>query len=228
MKIIYHGHACFGLEDGDKSVIVDPWLKGNPMVTEAPRGLKPDLILVTHGHHDHLGDAVEIAKESGATIISTPEVCHYCAKHGVKIDPIHYGGTLTSDVADVSAVPAWHSSSITVGEERIYAGNPCGFVIRFGGKVIYHAGDTCLYGDMALIAERYMLDYALLPIGDRFTMGPEDGIRAVKMLRPRTVIPMHYDTWDRIVQDVEAFRKAVESQTNSKCLILKPGSIHQA
>ncbi len=227
MKITYYGHSCFELESGKSSILIDPWLKGNPLIKYVPEVLRPDLILVTHGHHDHLGDAVEIANESGATIISTPEVCHYCAKQGAKIDPVHYGGTLKFDFAAVSVVPAWHSSSITVGEERIYAGNPCGFVIQFGERVIYHAGDTCLYGDMVLIAERFVLDYALLPIGDRFTMGPEDGLRAVQLLRPRAVIPMHYDTWDRIVQDVEAFRKAVESRTISKCLVMKPGSTQQ-
>jgi L-ascorbate metabolism protein UlaG (beta-lactamase superfamily) len=227
MIITYYGHACFGLEDGKYCILIDPWLKENPLVTHVPDGLSPNLILVTHGHPDHLGDTVEIAKQSGATIISTPEVCYYCAKQGVKIDLVHYGGTLTFDFATVTVVPAWHSSSISVGEDRVYAGNPCGFVIRLGGKAIYHAGDTCLFGDMRLIADRFVLDYALLPIGDRFTMGPEDALKAVELLRPRVVIPMHYDTFDYIVQDVEAFRSAVERRTISRCLIMKPGMTHQ-
>lgn len=227
MRITYYGHACFVLEDGRCTILIDPWLKENPLVTHFPEGLAPNLILVTHGHHDHLGDAVEIATESGATIISTPEVCHYCARQGAKIDPVHYGGTLTFDFAAVSVVPAWHSSSITVGEERLYAGNPCGFVVRLGERALYHAGDTCLFGDMALIGKHFLLDYALLPIGDRFTMGPEDALRAVQLLRPRVVVPMHYNTWDSIVQDVEVFRRAAESQTISKCLVMKPGVTHQ-
>jgi L-ascorbate metabolism protein UlaG (beta-lactamase superfamily) len=225
--ITYYSHACFGLGDGKHNILIDPWFKENPMAKKIPAGLNPDLILVTHGHHDHLGDSVEIAKESGATIISTPEVCHYCEKLGVKVDRIHYGGTLKFDFAGITAVPAWHSSSITIGGDRVYAGNPCGFVVRLGGKTIYHSGDTCLFGDMALIAERFLLDYALLPIGDRVTMGPEDALRAVLLLRPRTVIPMHYDTWDRIAQDVEAFRKEIESRTISRCVVMKPGTTHQ-
>ena len=111
MRITYYGHACFALEEGKFTVLIDPWFKGNPVVSDVPEGLRPDLILVTHGHHDHLGDAVEIGGESGATIISTPEVCHYCAKQGAKTEPVHYGGTLTFDSVSVSVVPAWHSSS---------------------------------------------------------------------------------------------------------------------
>jgi len=223
MKITFYGHACFGLDDGQSSIVIDPWFKGNPMIDAIPDGLQPSLILATHGHHDHLGDAVEIANASGANFVSTPEVCHFCAKQGVTVAPVHYGGTVEFDFASVSVVPAWHSSSITIGEERIYAGNPCGFVIRFGGMTFYHAGDTCLFGDMGLIAERFVLDCALLPIGDRFTMGPEDALRAVKLLGPRITIPMHYNTWDPIKQDAEAFQKAVESSTISKCMVMEPG-----
>lgn len=226
MKIIYYGHSCFCLEDGAHSILIDPWFKGNPVATAIPEDLSPQLILVTHGHNDHLGDAVEIANKSGGTIISTPEVCFYCGKQSAKTNPMHYGGTLALEFATVSAVPAWHSSSIALGEERFYGGNPCGFVVRFGGKVIYHAGDTCLFGDMALIAERFALDYALLPIGDRFTMGPEDAVRAVRLLQPRAVIPMHYDTWDRIAQDATNFQKEVESCTLTKCIVMKAGSAH--
>jgi len=227
MIITFYGHANFGIEYGKHHILVDPWFKDNPMAGNIPAGLKPDLILATHAHYDHLGDALEIAKESGAILISTPEVCHFGEKENVKVDPIHYGGTLTFEFASITTVPAWHSSSVRRGGERVYAGNPCGFVIGFGGKTIYHAGDTCLFGDMALIAERFVLDYALLPIGGRSTMGPEDAVRAVRLLLPRIVIPMHYDTWERQKQDAEGFRKEVESRTISKCLIMKPGDTHQ-
>ena len=224
MKITFHGHACFGIEDEQNSILIDPWVTGSPMQKDIPEGLQPSLILVTHGHHDHLGDAIEIATASNAVIVSTPEVCHYCAKQGAQTERTHYGGTIDFEFAKVTAVPAWHSSSITVEGERVYAGNPCGFVVRFAGFTLYHAGDTCLFGDMALIAERFVLDYALLPIGDRVTMGPEDALRAVKLLRPRIIIPMHYNTWDRIAQDGDAFREEVEGRTLSKCLVMAPGT----
>jgi L-ascorbate metabolism protein UlaG (beta-lactamase superfamily) len=223
MKITFYGHACFSIDDGRSNVLIDPWFKGNPMAGDIPDGLKPSLILATHGHHDHLGDAAEIASAAGATIVSTPEVCHHCAKSGATVAPVHYGGTVTFDSASVTVVPAWHTSSITVGEDRIYAGNPCGFVIRLGEKAVYHAGDTCLFGDMALIADRFALDCAMLPIGDRFTMGPEDALKAVKLLAPKVTIPMHYNTWDPIKQDADAFKQAVEKDTGSTCMVMEPG-----
>lgn len=223
MKLTFYGHACFGLEDDRNGILIDPWFTGNPMAGSIPEGLRPSLVLATHAHHDHLGDAIEIAKASGAVFTSTPEVCHFCAKQGVNVAPAHYGGTADYGFASVTVTPAWHSSSITIGEDRIYAGNPCGFVVRFGGLTVYHAGDTCLFGDMGLIADRFELDYALLPIGDKFTMGPEDAVRAVKLLRPRVIVPMHYDTWDPIKQNTDAFRQAVESQSSSKCQVMAPG-----
>jgi len=224
MKITFYGHACFGIAEEQNSILIDPWFTGNPLQKSIPEGLQASLILVTHGHQDHLGDAVKIGKETNAAIVSTPEVCHYCDKQGAKTEKIHFGGTIDFEFAKVTAVPAWHSSSITVEGERIYAGNPCGFVVQFSGVTFYHAGDTCLFGDMALIADRFSLDYALLPIGDRVTMGPEDALKAVRLLRPGTIIPMHYNTWNRIAQDGEAFREAVESNTQSKCLVMAPGT----
>jgi L-ascorbate metabolism protein UlaG (beta-lactamase superfamily) len=224
--LTFYGHAGFGIDDGNHSILIDPWFKGNPVVTDIPTGLKPDLILATHGHYDHLGESAEISKQSGATLVSTPEVCDICEKQGAKVERIHYGGTLTFPFAAVTAVPAWHSSSVRIDGERVYSGNPLGLVITWGDKAFYHAGDTCLFGDMALIADRFMLDYAILPIGGRTTMGPEDAVKAVQLLRPRFVIPMHYDTWERQRQDAEAFKREVERRTPSRCVIMKPGSVH--
>ncbi|MFC1886686.1 metal-dependent hydrolase, partial [Thermodesulfobacteriota bacterium] len=223
MKLTFYGHACIGLDNGSNSIVVDPWFTGNPVSGTIPDDLNPSLILATHGHNDHLGDSAEIAKKSNATFVSTPEVCHFCAKEGVTVSPTHYGGTAKFDFASVTLTPAWHSSSVVVGEDRLYAGNPCGFVIRFGGKTVYHAGDTCLFGDMSLIAERFSLDCAVLPIGDKFTMGPEDALRAVKLLKAKTIVPIHYNTWDPIKQDANAFKEAVESETSATCIVMAPG-----
>ena len=227
MEITFYGHSCFLLSQGKTGILIDPWLRQNPSVKEFPAALRPSLILVSHGHNDHLGDAVEIAKASDCPILSTPEVCFHCGKAGAKVSPAHFGGTVRFDFAQVSIVPAWHSSSVTVGEERIYAGHPCGFVIKFYDFKFYHAGDTCLFLDMKLIGERHKPDYALLPIGGLYTMDPEDALEAVKFLQPKGVIPMHYNTWDRVAQNAEEFKAAVEKQTKGKCFILKPGETLQ-
>ena len=223
MEITFYGHACFALSQEKTKILIDPWLRQNPVIKEFPAGLKPNLILVTHGHGDHLGDAVEIAKAADCPVLSTPEVVAHCAKSGAKTSAAHFGGTVRFDFGQVTLVPAWHSSSITVGEDRVYAGHPCGFIIKFYQRNFYHAGDTCLFLDMKLIGERYRPEYALLPIGGLYTMDPEDALEAVKFLQPKNVIPMHYNTWDRVAQDAERFRAAVEKQTACKCLILKPG-----
>ncbi|MBI5967004.1 MAG: metal-dependent hydrolase [Deltaproteobacteria bacterium] len=227
MEVTFYGHACFSLRQEKTNILIDPWLRQNPMVKEFPADLKPNLILVTHGHADHLGDAVEIAKAADCPILSTPEVGYHCAKGGANILAGHLGGTVRFDFGQVTFVPAWHSSSVTIGEERVYAGNPCGFIIKFYGLRFYHAGDTSLFLDMKLIGERHSLDYAFLPIGGLYTMDPEDALEAVKFLQPRTVIPMHYNTWDRVAQNAEEFKAAVERQTASKCLVMKPGETVQ-
>lgn len=227
MEIIFYGHSCFYLRQGEKGILIDPWLRQNPSVKEFPTNLRPNLIMVSHGHGDHLGDAVEIAKTAECPILSTPEVVHHCAKGGAKIQAGHYGGTVFFDFGQVTFVPAWHSSSVTMGEERIYAGNPCGFVIKFFDRKFYHAGDTALFSDMKLIGERHRLDYALLPIGGLYTMDPIDALQAVKFLNPKAVIPMHYNTWEAVAQNPQEFKTDVEKQTSAKCLILSPGEILQ-
>jgi len=227
MELTFYGHSCFYLQKKDTGVLIDPWLRQNPVVKEFPAKLKPSLILVSHGHGDHLGDAVEIAKGANCPILSTPEVIYHCGKGGAKTMPGHYGGTVRFDFGQVKFVPAWHSSSVTVGEDRVYAGNPCGFVIKFYGLTFYHAGDTCLFLDMKLIGDRNNLDYAFLPVGGLFTMDPEDALEAVKLLHAKTVIPMHYNTWDRIAQKVEDFQAAVQKQKVGKCQLMKPGETIQ-
>jgi len=223
MRLTFLGHAAFFLETEDVSIAVDPFLTGNP-AAPANRNIKADYILVSHGHGDHLGDAVALAKQSGGTILSVYELANYCARQGAKVHTMHIGGSRDFGTFKVKLTQALHGSS--TGGDRgpaEYLGNPCGFLINVGGKTIYHAGDTGLFGDMALIGRLNSIDVALLPIGDNFTMGPEDALEAVKMLNPRQVIPMHYNTWPLVAQDPDAFKKAVETQTAAGVTILQPG-----
>jgi L-ascorbate metabolism protein UlaG (beta-lactamase superfamily) len=221
-RLFFYGHACFALEEGNAKVLIDPFFKGNPHLSTTPE-LKPSLILVTHAHYDHLGDAIEIARKTGSALIGQPELVEHCKKNGAEnIVKLHYGGTVDFDFGSVKMVPAWHTSSI--GEERLYAGNPCGYVINFFEKTYYHAGDTCLFGDMKIIAESTPIDIALLPIGGRFTMGVSDAIIAVNLLNPKIVIPMHYGTFDVHLKDPTEFKKRVESETRARCVVMEPGT----
>ncbi|SHE37517.1 metal-dependent hydrolase [Desulforamulus putei] len=223
MRLTFLGHAAFLLEAEGVTIAIDPFITGNPA---APAGvnIKADYILVSHGHGDHVGDAVAIAKQSGGTIVSVYELANYCARQGTKVHPMHIGGACDFGPFKVKLTQALHGSSAggDTGPAE-YLGNPCGFLVTVGGKTIYHAGDTGLFGDMALIGRLNSIDVALLPIGDNFTMGPADALEAVKMLNPQQVVPMHYNTWPLIAQDPAAFKKAVEEQTAARVTILQPG-----
>lgn len=223
MKISYLGHACFLLE-GSKRIIIDPFLTGNPSTTKKPEDIEADYILVTHGHGDHLGDGIKIAAQCQATIIAPNELAVFCGNKGVNTHPMHIGGSYQFPGLKVKLTQAWHGSALVNGEEMIATGNPCGFLIWMDDLCIYHAGDTALFGDMEQVIGRFnQIDVALLPIGDNFTMGPEDAVIAAKWLQGKTVIPMHYNTWPLIAQNPYLFKDAVEAQTQSKCLVLKPG-----
>ncbi|WP_027718354.1 metal-dependent hydrolase [Desulfovirgula thermocuniculi] len=226
MKITYIGHAAFYLE-GEAKVLIDPFIKDNPLATVKPADLHPDLILVSHGHGDHLGDAVEIARNTGATIVSVFELASYCSRQGANTHAMHIGGSRQFGPVKVKLTPAWHGSGLVTGGPAEYLGTPCGFLISMEGKNIYHAGDTGLLGDMALIGQLHSLDLALLPIGDNFTMGPEDALEAVKLLKPAAVIPMHYNTWPLIAQDPQEFKRKVEAQTTARVIILAPGESYE-
>jgi len=212
VRIRYIGHSAFQIL-GSKNIIIDPFITGNP-VAKGVAG-QPDLILVTHAHGDHLGDSVEISKKYGA-----PVVCMYdLAQHlqGVKVYGINYGPAKIEGV-DIVMVPAWHSSTV----DGRSAGNAAGYVVKMDGKTVYHAGDTYVFGDMALFSELYgPIDVALLPIGGYFTMGPKEAAKAVELLEPRVVIPMHYNTFPPIRQDPEAFAKMVGGKTEVR--VLSPG-----
>ncbi len=228
VKLTFLGHACWLIESSSGKVIIDPFLTGNPQAAAKPEQITVDAILVTHGHGDHLGDAVDIARRCNALIVAPFELANFCASKGANIHPMHIGGSREFPFGWVKLVPASHGSAY-VGDDGsvVYTGNPCGFLYKTDGKLIYHAGDTGLIADMELIGKRYEIDVALLPIGDNFTMGPEDALEAVKLIKPKVVIPMHYNTWDLIAQDPEKFREMVKKETSSECVVVKPGESYE-
>jgi L-ascorbate metabolism protein UlaG (beta-lactamase superfamily) len=214
------GHNAFLLEHGDKAVLIDPFLTGNPIAARDPDSLDVQTILLSHAHGDHVGDTISIAKRTGATVIATFELAGWVASHGANSIGGNHGGTIAFEGGTTKFVPAWHTS--TYGDEWVAPGIPAGHVVRFGDKTIYFAGDTCLFLDMQLIGEEG-LDVAVVPIGDRFTMGPKDAARAVEFLKPKVVIPCHYNTFPPIQQDPQHFKQLVESKTSTKCVVLDPG-----
>ena len=212
----YIHHSAFTFSDGKTTLLFDPYLEGNPEGLTAG-DIKADYIFISHAHGDHLGDAYEIAKRNDALIISTAEIAHDAETHGCRAHAMHLGGTFAFPFGRVRITPAFHGSGIA-------GGHACGFIVRLAGKVIYFAGDTRLFGDMKLLGELEKIDYALLPIGDNFTMGPDDAVIAAKFLGARNVIPIHYSTWPIIAQDPQAFKAKAEAETASKVLTIAPGS----
>ena len=220
-KLTWHGHATLGLETGGYKLIVDPFFTGNPAASVAADAVEADFILVSHGHGDHVGDGVDIAKRTGAMIISNFEIAAWFADKGVeKTHGQHLGGGFKHPFGYLKLTLALHGSALPDGSN---GGNPCGFLLTTNdGKKIYLAQDTGLFGDMRLIGEEG-LDLAVVPIGDNYTMGPDDALRAVKMLQPKVVIPIHYNTWDLLTQDGNAWAERVQKETSTKAVILKPG-----
>ncbi len=219
-KVFWYGHATLGLETGGYKILVDPFFSGNPATSVKPEKVEADFILVSHGHGDHIGDTVAIAKRTGATVISNFEITNWLGAKGVQTHAQHIGGGFRHPFGYLKLTLALHGSALPDGS---YGGNPTGFLLTTNdGQKIYLACDTGLFGDMRLIGEEG-IDLAVLPIGDNYTMGPQDALRAVKLLTPKHVIPIHYNTWDLIAQDVNAWAKQVEAETSTKALILKPG-----
>ena len=219
-KATFLGHSCVMLTDGKHKVMIDPFLSGNEKAAAQADKVDVDFILITHGHGDHIGDAVAIAKRTGATVISNYEIVNLVSRLGVqKAHPLHIGGAANFDFGRVKMTIAHHGGGYGP-DASIYTGPAAGFLITIGGKVVYHAGDTGLFLDMKLIGEMNKIDLAFLPIGDNFTMGVEDAAKAVEFLGPRHVVPMHYDTFPIIQADPHEFaRKVIGSHVH----ILKPG-----
>jgi L-ascorbate metabolism protein UlaG (beta-lactamase superfamily) len=199
IKITWLGHATFRIQTPKgKTLLVDPWVMGNPMCPADEKDVKTvDVMLVTHGHGDHIGDAVEIAKKHNPKVVGIPELCGWLKKKGVEqTSEMNKGGTQQIDDIKVTMVHADHSCGIQDGDQLIYGGEACGYVIEFdNGIKIYHAGDTNVFGDMAIIRELYSPEIAMLPIGDHYTMGPREAAYACNLLKPSTVIPMHFGTF---------------------------------
>ena len=204
LKLTFLGHSCVMATDGKYKVIVDPFLGGNPQASVSPEEIDVDYILATHGHSDHLGDAIEISKRTNATIIAPNELALWVTKKGALAHNMHIGGSYRFEFGRVKLTIAHHGSG--AGESGLeYTGNPCGFVFDMGGRTIYHTGDTGLFLDMKLIGEMHPIDVMFLPIGDNFTMGVTDAVRAVEFVQPKVAIPMHYKTWEIIDAEPQEF-----------------------
>jgi L-ascorbate metabolism protein UlaG (beta-lactamase superfamily) len=222
MDIRFLGHACFELRDGDTSLLVDPFLTGNPKAAASPDDLAPTAILLTHGHADHLGDTVAIAKRAGAPVVAIVELANEIGGEGVDVFDPNFGGTVEFDWGSVRLVPAWHTAVSPSGTAHM----PAGLVIEFGGKTVYHLGDTALFSDLKLVRQRGRIDVALMCIGGHYTMDRFDAVVAAEYVGADTVIPCHYDTFPPIETDAEAFKSDVQNAGFSEVVILQPGETH--
>jgi L-ascorbate metabolism protein UlaG (beta-lactamase superfamily) len=224
MEITWIGHATFELSDGSARVLIDPFLApNNPAAKVSADDVDPTHIVLTHGHADHTADAVAVAKRTGAPCVAIVELANWLGDQGVETthDP-NLGGTIEFDWGTVKLVQAFHTGSLPDGG----AGGEAGVVITIGGTTVYHLGDTCLFGDMKLIAQQTPVDVALVPIGGHYTMDRHDAVAAAQLIDASTVIPMHYNTFPPIETDAEAFKSDVESSTDSEVVVLEPGETH--
>ncbi|MFI5108361.1 MAG: metal-dependent hydrolase [Terriglobales bacterium] len=224
IKLTWLGHSTYRIETpAGRTVLVDPWVMGNPMCPEAEKKIKKvDVMLCTHGHFDHIGDAVAIAKQHNPTLVGIYELCAWMEKKGVKqISPMNKGGTQKVGDLRVTMEHAEHSCGIQDGDQIVYGGEACGYVMEFeNGVKIYHAGDTCVFGDMQIIRELYAPEIVMLPIGDHFTMSPREAAYACRLLKPKTVIPMHFGTFPLLTGTPGELKKLVK---DAEILEIKPG-----
>ena len=218
IKYTYYGHASFLLNDGTSKVLTDPFLTGNPLAAIQADEVECDYILLTHAHGDHLGDAPAIAKRTGAMVLGIPEVLDVCLQDegDIKTHGMNIGGSVKLPFGKVRMTMALHSSGVA-------GGIACGYVIQIGGINVYFAGDTALFSDMKLIGQKDPLDYAVLPIGDNYTMGLEDAALAAQWLNTKNVIPIHYNTWPVIAQEAGRYKEVTEGMTRAAVHIVEPG-----
>lgn len=221
--LIFHGHACFEITADGRRLLIDPFLNGNPKADVGPDQLEAvTAILLTHGHGDHLGDTVAIATKHGATVVATFELANFLDEKGCHVHAMHVGGAHEFPFGRVKLVPAIHGGAVEGDATGRFTTFPCGLVVTVGGTRIYHTGDTALTMDMKLLEG--MVDIMLVPIGDNFTMGVDDAVRAVSFVKPKTAIPMHYGTWDVIDTDPEEF--AVKVGSTAEVVKLRPGETY--
>jgi len=226
LKIRWLGHAAFILE-GSKTVVIDPFLTGNPLSPLKPADVKADVVVVTHGHGDHLGDAVEIARNNDAPIVCIHELSRIIARKGVETVGMNMGGTARVSGVGVTMVHALHSADVEEDDEIISSGTATGVIVELDGVKVYHCGDTDVFLDMQLIGELHKPDVMLVPIGDWYTMGIKGAVKAVELVKPKYAIPMHYNTFPVIEQNPEEFKKAVEETLPTKVAVLKPGEVFE-
>jgi L-ascorbate metabolism protein UlaG (beta-lactamase superfamily) len=228
MDIRFLGHACFELSDGDTSLLIDPFLTGNPKAAANADELSPTTILLTHGHVDHIGDTVAIAKRAEVPVVAIVELANEIGEDDVDVFDPNLGGTVEFDWGWVRLVPAWHTSTTPKGTVN----TPAGMVVNFGGKTVYHLGDTALFSDLSLVSRRDEIDVALMCIGGHYTMDRHDAVHAADLVQAHTVIPCHYDTFPPIETDAQAFKADVEGKTGyesraaEKVVVLQPGETH--
>ncbi|KIL41080.1 metal-dependent hydrolase [Gordoniibacillus kamchatkensis] len=228
MNVQFLGHSCVRITTGGTRLLIDPFLSGNPLAGAKADDLEADYVLLTHAHGDHIADAASIAVRTGATVVATFELAQYMRWQGAKTHEMNLGGSFRFDFGTVQMVPGFHSSGIVNEETKtiVYGGMPAGFVLTLEGKRIYHAGDTCLFSDMKLIAAKGAVDLAFLPIGDNYTMGPDDALTAAEWVQAKAVVPLHYNTFPVIRQNAEQFAAAL-NERGIRGIVLEPGQSTQ-
>ncbi|AJS60173.1 metal-dependent hydrolase [Paenibacillus sp. IHBB 10380] len=226
MEIMYHGHSCIQIFTGGKSLIIDPFLRGNELAITLPEEIKTDAVLLTHAHIDHILDAEPIAKANDIPVVANVELATYMSWKGVKTIDMNIGGTVDLGFAKAKMIQAFHSSGIVLEEEQriMYAGMPGGYIISAEGLTILHAGDTSLFGDMKMFGDRYSIDIAFVPIGDKYTMGIDDALQAAEWYNAKMTVPVHYNTFPLIQQDAQAFVQQLERKGLAG-KVLQPGEV---